>query len=83
MVSGVKNNRKAVSKRQTHSTSKTKMAEQREQIETSKVIAKAMAEATQITIQTIPEMQVRVEETQLGPKIGGPVLSSLSLTGMQ
>ena len=36
MVSGVKDKRKAVSKRQTHNTPKTKMAEQREHIEMSK-----------------------------------------------
>ena len=46
------------------STPKTKMAEQREQIEMSRVIAKAMAEAMWITIQTIAETQLRVEETQ-------------------
>ena len=50
------------------------MVEQREQIEMSKVIAKAMAEATWIMIQTMAEMQLRMEETQQGPKIGGPVL---------
>ena len=50
------------------------MAEQREQIEMSKVIAKAVAEATQIAIQTMAEMQLRVEVTQGGPEIGGPVL---------
>ena len=74
MVSAVKNKRKAVSKRQTQSTPKTKMAEQREQIEMSTVIVKAMAEAMQFAIQTMAEMQLRVEETQKGPKIGGPVL---------
>ena len=36
-----------------------------------------MAEAMQIMIQTMPEMQLRVEETQRGPKIGGPVLKEL------
>ena len=50
------------------------MAEQREQIEMSEVIAKAMAEAMQITIQTMAEMPSRMEETQWGSKIGGPVL---------
>ena len=40
------------------------MAEQREHIDISKVIAKAMAEATQIAIETMAEMQLRVEETQ-------------------
>ena len=50
------------------------MAEQREQIKISKVIAKAMAEAMLIMIQTMPEMQSRVKEIQRGPKIGGPVL---------
>ena len=62
---GVRSKRhKEVSKRQTQSTPKTKMAEQREQIEMSKVIAKAVAEAMQIVIQTMAEMQLRVEETQ-------------------
>ena len=56
--------KKTVSKRQTQSTPKTKMEEQREQIEMSKVIAKAMAEAMWIVIQTMAEMQLRVEETQ-------------------
>ena len=50
------------------------MEEQREQIEMSEVIAKIVAEAMQITIQTMAEMQLRVEETQQGPKIGSPVL---------
>ena len=50
------------------------MTEQREQIEMSKVIAKAMAEAMQIAIQTMAEMQLMMEETQYGPKIGGLVL---------
>ena len=41
-----------------------KMTEQREQIEMSEVIAKAIAEAMQIVIQTMAEMQSRMEETQ-------------------
>ena len=45
-----------------------------EQIEMRKVIAKAVAEATRITIQTMAEMQLRMAEKQQGPKIGGPVL---------
>ena len=40
------------------------MAEQREQIEMSEVIPKAIAEAMQIVIQTMVEMQSRMEETQ-------------------
>ena len=64
MVSGVKDKRKAVSKRQAHNTPKTKMAEQREHTEMSEVIAKAMAEATWIAIQAMAETQSRVEETQ-------------------
>ena len=40
------------------------MAEQREQIEMSEVVAKAVAEAMQIVIQTMAEMQSRVEEMQ-------------------
>ena len=50
------------------------MAEQREHTEMSKVIAKAMGEAMQVTIHTMAETQLRVEEIQCGPKIGGPVL---------
>ena len=50
------------------------MAEQREHIEMSEVIAKAAAEAMQIAMQRMAEMQLRVEETQWGPKIGSPVL---------
>ena len=79
MVSGVKD-KKAVSKRQTQSTPKTKMAKQREQLEMSKVIPKAMAEARWITIQTMAEYQLMAEETQQGPKIGGPVLKQLQFT---
>ena len=45
-----------------------------EQIEMTKVIAKAVAEATRITIQTMVEMQSRMGENQQGPKIGSPVL---------
>ena len=51
-VSGVKK----VSKRQTQSTPKEK--------DGRTVIAKAMAEAMQIAIQTMAEMQSKVEETQ-------------------
>ena len=40
------------------------MVEQREQIEMSEVIAKAMAEAMWIVIQTMAEMQLMVEEAQ-------------------
>ena len=43
---------------------KQKMAEQREQIEMSEIIMKAVAEAMQIIIQTMAEMQSRMEETQ-------------------
>ena len=45
-----------------------------EQIEMSKVIAKAVAEATRIAIQTMVEMQSSMGDSQQGPKIGGPVL---------
>ena len=45
-----------------------------EQIEMSKVIAKAVAEATSIAIQTMVEMQSRMGDSQQGPKIGHPVL---------
>ena len=40
------------------------MTECREPIEMSKIIAKAVAEATWIVIQTMAEMQSRIEETQ-------------------
>ena len=40
------------------------MAEQREHIEMSEIIAKAVAEAMQIAIQKMAEMQSRVEEMQ-------------------
>ena len=40
------------------------MAEQREQIEMSEIIAKAIGEAMQIVIQTMAETQLRMEETQ-------------------
>ena len=45
-----------------------------EQIEMSKVIAKAVSEAMRIAIQTMAEMQLRMGDSQQGPKIGGPVL---------
>ena len=45
-----------------------------EQIEMSKAIMKAIAEATRITIHTMAEMQSRIAENQQGPKLGGPVL---------
>ena len=45
-----------------------------EQIEMSKVIAKAVAEATRIMIQTMVETQLRMGDRQQGPEIGGPVL---------
>ena len=47
------------------------MAEQKEM---SKVIAKVVAEATRIAIQTMAEMQLRMGDSQQGPKIGGLVL---------
>ena len=40
----------------------------------SKVIAKAVSEATRIAIQTMVETQLRMAENQQRPKIGGPVL---------
>ena len=40
----------------------------------SKVIAKAVAEAMRITIQTMVEMQLRMGDSQQGPKIDGSVL---------
>ena len=45
-----------------------------EQVITSEVIMKAVAEATRIMIQTMAEMQVQRSENQQGPKLGGPAL---------
>ena len=45
-----------------------------EQIEMSKAIVKAIAEATRIAIHTMAEMQSRIAENQQGPKLDGPVL---------
>ena len=45
-----------------------------EQIKMSKVIAKAVAEATRIMIQTMAETQSRMGYSQQGPTIGGPML---------
>ena len=47
------------------------MAEQKEM---SKVSAKAVAETMRIAIQTMVEMQLRMGDSQQGPKIGSPVL---------
>ena len=44
------------------------------EMEMSKVIAKAVAEAMRIMIQKMVEMQMRMAENQWGSKIGGPVL---------
>ena len=40
----------------------------------SKVITKAVAEATRITIQTMVNMQTQRTASQPGPKLGGPAL---------
>ena len=40
----------------------------------SEVIAKAVAEAIRIVIQTMAETQLRMGDSQQGPKIGSPVL---------
>ena len=45
-----------------------------EQVEMSEAIAKAVAEATRIAIQTMVEMQSRTAENQWGPKLGSPEL---------
>ena len=45
-----------------------------EQVEMSEAIAKAVAEVTMITIQTMVEMQSRIAENQWEPKLGGPAL---------
>ena len=45
-----------------------------EKIEMSEVIAKVVAEATRIKIQTMAEMQLRMGDSQQGPMIGSPVL---------
>ena len=40
----------------------------------NKVIAKAVAEATRIAIQTMAEMQAQRVPNAAGPKLGGPTL---------
>ena len=40
----------------------------------NEVIAKAVAEATRVTIQTLSEVQNQRSESHQGPKIGGPIL---------
>ena len=45
-----------------------------EQMAMNKAIAKAVAEATQIAIQTLSEVQSQRSEDKRGPKLGSPVL---------
>ena len=45
-----------------------------EQLVMSEAIAKAVAEASRIAIQTMAEMQAQRSESQWGPKLGSPVL---------
>ena len=45
-----------------------------EQIEMSEIIAKAVAEAMRIVIQTMADIQSRMGDSQQGSKIGGSVL---------
>ena len=40
----------------------------------SEVIAKVVAEATKIAIQTMAEIQVQQIDNQCGPRLGGPTL---------
>ena len=40
----------------------------------SHVIAKAVAEATKIAIQTMADIQVQQIDSQHGPRLGGPAL---------
>ena len=50
-----------------------------EQLITSEAIAKAVAEATRIVIQTMAEMQVQRSESQWGPKLGDPALKTATI----
>ena len=45
-----------------------------EQVLMSEAIAKAVAEATRIAIQTIAEIQAQESVSQQGPRLGGPAL---------
>ena len=45
-----------------------------DQMAMNEAIAKAVAEATQVAIQTLSEAQSQRSEDQGGPKLGGPVL---------
>ena len=56
---------------------KSKMAEQI----MSKVIAKAVAEATRLAIQTMAKMQVQRIPSAAGPKLGSPALKQPTSTG--
>ena len=56
---------------------KAKMAEQI----MNEAIAKAVVEATRIAIQTMAESQAQRVPNTAGPKLGGPTLNSLILTG--
>ena len=45
-----------------------------DQVAMNKTIAKAVAEATRVTIQAIAEVQSQRSEGQQGPSLGGPAL---------
>ena len=45
-----------------------------EQTAMKEAITKGVAEATQVTIQTLSEVQNQRSNDQRGPKLGGPVL---------
>ena len=45
-----------------------------EQVTTSEAIAKDVADATRIAIQTMAETQVQKSESQQGPELSSPVL---------
>ena len=49
----------------------------------NEAIAKAVAEATRVTIQTLSEVQSQRPEDQRGPKLGGPVLKQHNSIGKQ
>ena len=73
MLHGVRSQKVKVAK-VSHKSDKQKMAEQI----MSKAIAKAVAEATRIVIQTMAEIQAQNIPNTAGPKLGSPTLKQLT-----
>ena len=65
-----------------HKTSQPRSKMSSKQTNTNKYIAQAVAEAASVAMHTFPMAgTVRVEN--LGPRIGGPIMKHLHLTGVQ